>query len=251
VARVLVTGGTGTLGSVLVQRLVARGHEVTALSRHSPRAPGPRVAYVRGDVLSGEGVDAAVAGVDAVVHTATAHRRVRETEVTGTRRTLESARRAGAHFVYVSIVGIDRVNLGYYRAKLEAEGVVGSAGAGWTVQRATQFHDLVDTFLRLPAFPVTRRLAFQPVGTGDVSERLVDLVEAGPSGRADDMGGPEVMPARELATVRRRLAGRSARLVPVPAVGFLGDLDRGANLCPDRRVGTQTWEGWLTSRLAG
>src|SRR5947209_4230730 len=141
-ATVLVTGGTGVLGSYLVPRLVARGHEVRRLSRH---ASGPDA--VRGDVRTGEGIDAAVAGCDVVVHAATSQRRSRETEVKGTRHVVDAARKADAHVIYVSIVGVDRHRIPYYKAKWAAEQVVEASNARWTILRATQFHDLLDRIL--------------------------------------------------------------------------------------------------------
>src|SRR5947209_15471757 len=123
-ATVLVTGGSGVLGSYLVPKLQARGHEVRALSRHPV---GPNA--VRGDVRTGEGIEAAAAGCEAVVHAATNLRRARETEVEGTRHVVDAARAAGAHLIYVSIVGCDRHRLPYYKAKWEAEQVVEASQA--------------------------------------------------------------------------------------------------------------------------
>ena len=150
--------------------------------------------------------------------------------------------------IYVSIVGVDRHRIPYYKAKWEAEQMVEVSGARWTIQRATQFHDLLDSFMALPVFLRTRHLAFQPVDAGEVSARLADLVDAGPSGRAPDFGGPEVLSVRELADARRRLVGRAPRLVPVPAVWALKDFDAGHHLCPDHRDGTVTWSEWLRQR---
>lgn len=201
---------------------------------------------MRGNVLTGEGLASATHDVDTVVHAATSPlRRVRETELTGTKNALEAARGAGAHFVYVSIVGVDRNRLPYYRTKLAAENVVESSAARWTIQRATQFHELLERFLSFPALPVTSHMAFQLLDAGDFSDRLVEIVEAGPSGHAEDFGGPEVLPVRDIASTRRRITGRRARLVRVPPLGFFGDFDRGSNLCPDRAIGTRTWEDWL------
>jgi uncharacterized protein YbjT (DUF2867 family) len=159
-----------------------------------------------------------------------------------------AARGAGAHLIYVSIVGVDKMRFGYYRAKDDAEKLVESGGGRWTIQRATQFHDLVDRFLGWRVFPVTTHLSFQPVDTGDVSDRLADLVEVGPSGRAEDFGGPAVVPLRALAAARRRITGSGTVLVPVPAVGLLQDFDRGRHLCPDHAHGRVTWEEWLENR---
>src|SRR5437660_4960243 len=170
-ARVLVTGGTGTLGRHLVPCLLGRGHEVRVLSRQSsPRLPAGATA-ARGDVRTGQDLAAAVADVDTVVHAATSvQRAARRTEVDGTRHVLDALRASHGHFVYVSIVGVDRHRFPYYTMKLPAERVVESSGSRWTIQRDTQSHDLLDRFLGMRVFPTTPHLAFQLVAAGDVSE---------------------------------------------------------------------------------
>jgi uncharacterized protein YbjT (DUF2867 family) len=254
VARVLVTGGTGTLGRPLVARLAARGHEVRSLSRHPAVASAgvdvPGVTQVGGDVRRGEGLAEAMADRDVVIHAATSPRMARAVELTGTANVVATAAETSAHVIYVSIVGVDTMTFAYYRAKDDAETVVESGPAPWTIQRATQFHDLIDRFLGWKIFPATAHMAFQPVDVAEVSERLVDLVEAGPSGRAEDFGGPAVVPVRQLAATRRRLAGSAALLLPVPAVGILKGFDQGRHLCPDHARGQLTWEQWLQRRAA-
>lgn len=244
-ARVLVTGGTGMLGRRLVPLLVERGHEVRVFARRvASVADGAEL--MRGDVRTGQGLGPAVQDVDTVVHAATNPRRgVRKTEVLGTRNVLEAIERSGAHLVYVSIVGVDRHRFPYYKAKWEAERVVESSGVPSTIQRATQFHDLVDMFLSYPLFIKTPHLAFQVVDAGDVAARLADLVETGPGGRAPDFGGPDVLGIRELAASRREITGKRARLLPVPRVGPIRDFDNGYHLCPDQRTGRLTWQEWL------
>jgi uncharacterized protein YbjT (DUF2867 family) len=206
---------------------------------------------MHGDVRTGEGLAAAIAGVDAVVHAATsANRRARLTEVEGTRNIVDAARAADAHLAYVSIVGVDRVRFPYYKAKLAAEHVVQRSGARWTIQRATQFHDLLERFLRMRVLPMPRSTPFQPVDAGDVSDVLADLVEAGPTRRAPDVGGPQVLSIQQINDARSRITGRRALLVPIPRVGFVRDFAEGHHLCPDRAVGRITWEQWLRERAA-
>jgi uncharacterized protein YbjT (DUF2867 family) len=251
VATVLVTGGTGTLGSIVVSQLGARGHVVRSLSRH-PLTDVNRHGgiHVTGDVRTGAGLAEAMAGVDTVIHTATSPSMARAVEVEGTTNVMAEAAKTEAHLIYISIVGVDAMSFAYYRAKNDAETIVESGTAPWTIQRATQFHDLLHRFLSWPLFPVTPHMAFQPVDAGEVGHRLADLVDAGPSGRVTDFGGPEVVPLRQLAAVRRRIVGSAARLLPVPAVGPLADFDQGRHLCPDHADGRIGWEQWLEATAA-
>jgi uncharacterized protein YbjT (DUF2867 family) len=238
------------LGRLLVPLLAARGHKVVRFARGAaPDGADEGVRSVRGDVRAAGDVAAAVRDIDAVVHAATSPRRhVRKTEVEGVRNVLAAVGSSGAHLVYVSIVGVDRHRFPYYKAKWEAEQLVESSSLRWTIQRATQFHELLDGFLGGPMFVRTPSLAFQVVDAGEVAARLADLVEAGPSGRAPDFGGPEVLGIRDLAAVRREVVGRAARLVPLPRVGPLRDFDAGHHLCPDHRAGTTTWREWLAAQ---
>jgi uncharacterized protein YbjT (DUF2867 family) len=251
VSDVLVTGGTGVLGARLVPLLAARGHDVRVLTRRTwPSGLAAGAMAVPGDVRTGSGLEEAVAGVDVVIHAATSSpRRARATEVGGTRHMLEVAHAAGVrHFVYVSIVGVDRHRLPYYEAKREAERLVEASPVGWTIQRATQFHDLLDRVLGFGVFPTTRRMAFQPVDPAEVAVRLADLVEARPTGRAPDFGGPQILTMDQLGSTRRRLTGRRTVLIPVPRFGPLRDFDDGHHLAPGHMVGHTTWSDWLARR---
>ena len=191
---VLVTGGTGTVGRPTVEALRARGIEPRILSRRA--GDGHMIA----DLRSGSGLDASLAGVRTVVHLATNRRN----DVAATQRLLDAAQTAGvAHVVYLSIVGVDAVPLGYYRAKLRCEEAIAASGPPFTIVRATQFHDFV-----AGAFRAQRRLPrlfvadvpFQPVDTSVVAARLSELTQGTPVGeRVPDIGGPEALPMRELA----------------------------------------------------
>lgn len=238
------------LGRRLVPRLVDRGYDVRVLARHDPSGV-EGAESIRGDVRTGQGLGDAAQSVDTVIHAATnPWRGAKKTEVLGTRNVLQAAEQSGAHLIYVSIVGVDRNRFPYYEAKWEAEQIVESSSARWTIQRATQFHDLLNRILGYPAFISTPHLAFQVVDPGEVATRLVDLADTGPSGRAPDFGGPEVLDIKQLAETRREITGRRSRLMPVPRVGPIRDFDDGHHLCPDQRVGRTTWHNWLQALRA-
>ncbi|MCX5210528.1 NAD(P)H-binding protein [Kitasatospora sp. NBC_00240] len=249
---ILVTGGTGTLGREVVRLLLARGCEVRVLSRREHSGGGH--AWVVGDLATGAGVDAAVAGVAAVVDCATTQGKA---DVTATANLVAAARRAMVpHLVYISIVGVDRVPLGYYRAKLAAERLVRESGLGWTVLRATQFHDLLLSVLRVtaksPVVPVAAGVRFQPVDVREVAARLVELVGGEPAGYAPELGGPRVIGYEELARAYLRAAGLRRVLLPVRLPGeTFRRLRAGGNLTPEHADGRGTFEEALAERFGG
>ncbi|MEU3449732.1 SDR family oxidoreductase [Streptomyces thermolilacinus] len=242
---IVVTGGTGTLGRHVTERLRGTGHEVRVVSRHStPYAV---------DLRDGKGLDEALAGAGTVVHCATMPTGGDERAA---RRLIDAAGRAGVtHLAYISIVGVDRVPLGYYRTKLAVERLVERSGLGWTILRTTQFHDLVVRLLegsaRLPVMPVPAGVPDQPVEVREVAERLAELAVAGPAGRVPDMGGPEVRTLEDLARAYLRAAGQRRRVVPVPLAGRTYRAFRaGGHLTPERAVGVGTFEEHLERHFA-
>ncbi|HSV64403.1 MAG TPA: NAD(P)H-binding protein [Mycobacteriales bacterium] len=259
---ILVTGGTGTLGRVVVGGLVEAGREVRVVSRQ-PRPGGGSAAVtslavdLRGGGAGsggggGAGVDAAVAGVDTIIHCATSPRG----DVELSRHLAEAARRAGVgHLVYISIVGVDRVPLGYYRAKLAVERLVEASGLGWTILRTTQFHDLVLRLFglaaRLPVMLVPGGVSVQPVDVREVAARLVELALGPPAGRVPDMGGPQVRAAADLARAYLRASGRRRLVLPVRLPGATFAAYRaGGHLTPDHAAGRTTFEEFLEARTA-
>ena len=146
----------------------------------------------------------ALDGVGTVVHCASDTGHFGKTDVQGTRNLLDAATRTGRpHVIFVSIVGVDRVPLPYYRVKLEVEGLVEAYGG--TTLRATQFHDFVlggaRAAARLPIVFVPD-VPVQPISTHDVAARLAELVETATPGRVTDLGGPEVLRAPDLFPLR-------------------------------------------------
>jgi uncharacterized protein YbjT (DUF2867 family) len=253
--RILVTGGTGTAGRWVVRQLLDDGSEVRVLSRRPrPDTPGTP-GWVTSDLLAGQGLEEAVAGADAIVHCASDSKHPgADPEAAG--RLIEAARRAGApHLVYISIVGVDRVPLRYYRAKLRVEGMVERSELPWTILRATQFHDLVfdmfDRLARLPVLPVPAETSDQPVDAPEVAARLAELARGPARGRMPDLGGPEVRDAGDLARTFLRARDRRRPVLPLPLPGRVAAAwRRGWHLAPDHADGRTTWEEYLALKVA-
>ncbi|WP_030412061.1 SDR family oxidoreductase [Streptomyces sp. NRRL S-1448] len=254
-ARIVVTGGTGTLGRPLVERLLGDGHEVRSVSRRPHTGTErPRLRSYAVDLREGTGLDVALADVDAVVHCASTPS---GGDLEAARPLLDAVTAAGVpHLVYISIVGVDRVPLGYYRTKLAVERLIEDSGIGWTVLRTTQFHDLVLQMVkagaRSPVVPVPAGVRMQPVEVREVAARLAGLAAGEPAGRVTDMGGPEVLDARELVRATLDAGGRRRLLMPVRVPGKVGAaLRRGENLTPENAVGVGTYGEFLAERAGG
>jgi uncharacterized protein YbjT (DUF2867 family) len=258
---ILVTGGTGTLGRLVVRLLAADGHRVRVLSRRprpddqgQPDQALPdrgHVDWATGDLLKGQGIGAAVAGATAIVHCATG---LGKSDVRATANLIEEARLERPHLVYISIVGVDRVPVGYYKSKLEAERRIEASGLPWTILRATQFHQLIlrgcEALAHLPVLPVPAGTSFQPIEAAEVAERLAALATGPAVGRVPDMGGPEVRQADDLARAYLRARGRRRPVVPVslPGKAFAG-YRSGVHLAPGHAVGKVTFDQFLAERF--
>jgi len=257
---ILVTGGTGTLGRLVVPRLRDAGCDVRVLSRRS-REGGEGIEFVAGDLATGEGIEAAVQGTEIIVHCAG----TAKGDEDKTRNLVRAASRAGArHLVYISVVGadripvvsgIDRAMFGYFGSKRAAEELIADSGLPWTTLRATQFHDAilltVQQLARLPVMPVPAGFRFQPVDPGEVADRLVELALGTPAGLVPDLAGPRVYQMAALVGGYLRARGTYRPIVPVWVPGRAARaLRAGANLAPDRAVGRRTWEDFLAARVS-
>ncbi|MGI5150263.1 SDR family oxidoreductase [Plantactinospora sp. CA-294935] len=262
---ILITGATGRLGRVLTPELARAGHTVRAAGRTpAPTGkPGPdrpadggggEVRRVRLDLATGDGLPAAVDGVETVVHLASAPYQgsyTRQVDLAGTRGLVEAAARAGVrHLVYLSIVGADRVPWPYFRIKIEAEAAVAAGPVPWTVLRVTQFHgflaEALSRLARLPVLPVDPGITAQPVDVADVAAHLRWRVTAAPGGATEEFGGPAELDGGTL--VREWLAARRIRrrMLRLPVPGRLGRAFRaGALVSPTGNRGRITWREYL------
>jgi uncharacterized protein YbjT (DUF2867 family) len=248
-APILVTGGTGTIGRGVVPLLREAGRDVRILTRH-PRADEPGIQHVEGDTVAGRGLAEALRGVEVVLHLAGGAKG----DDVAARNLAAAARDAGVrHLLLISVIGADKMPIGYFRAKAAAEQAIAESGVPWTVLRAAQLHDfvlpVVKGMARLPVTPAPRGLRFEPVDRDEVAARLAELTLAAPAGRVSDLAGPEVLDLGELvAAFRGPLPRRRALRFGLPgAVGRA--YVAGENLAgPDAQRGIRTWAEFLAAR---
>ena len=259
-APVLVTGGTGVLGRLVVERLLEAGRTVRVLSRHAGEA-GEDVEVHSRRPVHGEGVAAAVAGVDVVIHCAGSAKGDERRR----RWLVAAATRAGVrHIVYISVVGADRIPVkgrmdramfGYFGAKAGGERVIAESGVPWTTLRATQFHSLALAtargMARLPVDPGAIRIPF-PAGRPERGRRSTGRAGAGaPAGLVGDLAGPKVYAMSELLDSYLQAAHKHRLTLPAPMRGAAATaIKAGANLSPDRAIGHGTWEEYLAANVS-
>lgn len=247
--RVAVAGGTGVVGRHVVAALAGAGAEPVVLTRS-----------VGVDLVTGRGLASAMEEVDAVVDVSNVSTQRRRTSIdfftTATTRLLEAgARGAVRHHVALSIVGVDRVDSGYYAGKRAQERLVLDGPVPASVLRATQFHEFVEQVVALPRGPVAPVpvMRVQPVAAREVATMLAHLALQPAAGLAPELAGPEEYALTDLA--RRVLRARGQRRIvlplrgPVPASRAVA----GGALLPTGPGprGTQTFDEWLATRPGG
>ena len=246
--RIAVAGGTGVVGGRVVDAVRAAGAEPVVVARS------------RGvDLISGAGLDGALAGVDSVIDVSNVTTSSRVTAerffVTGTKHLMLAGRRAGVrHHVVLSIVGVDRVPLGYYRAKLRHERVAATGPVPASILRATQFHEFVDqTLARVPGpVALVPRMLVQPVAAAEVAAHLVRHALGDPQGRVADLAGPQVRQIVDLAHEVSAARGLRRPIVPVRFPGSTGRTMNDGSLLPtaDGPRGALRFEDWLAAGVA-
>ncbi|MGP9018094.1 SDR family oxidoreductase [Streptomyces sp. BR1] len=250
---ILVTGGTGTLGRLVVARLRDAGRDVRVLSRKShPDANG--LTYATGDLAKNEGIGPAVEGVSAIVHCASD----KKGDADATRNLVRAAEQADVpHLVYISIVGVDDVTFGYFKSKLESEQVIKESGVPWTMLRVTQFYDFIlngaQKAKKLPLVPVPAGFKVQPIDPEEVAVKLAELAVGEPAGRVPDLVGPEATDAADMIRAYLKAIHKGAPVLPVwmPGIGKI----RSGGLLPKGTEGEYatarvTWEEFLAAKLA-
>lgn len=245
--RIAVAGATGNIGARTVSALEKNGHKAVGISRS-----------LGVDLITAEGLDAALEGVDALVDAISSPPispdETREYFGTTTRNLLAAEERAGVrHHVLLSIVGIQRTAGGtaHYAGKREQERLVEEGRVPWTIVPATQFHDfaaLAASWTERDGVATIAPLLVQPIAPDDIAQVLAEIATGQPQGRYVDVAGPEPQDLVDMARRTLEAHGRKVKLVPT----WSGPLDvsmAGNVLLPgeNARIAPTTFEDWLAA----
>lgn len=213
-----IIGGTGLIGSQVVQNLNAAGHQAV-----------PHSLSTGVDVLTGQGVDMALADADVVVNL-TNSPTFDDASFAFFQNSMDNllaaAQRAGAgHFVILSIVGVDQVpELDYFRAKTLQEDILKAGPVPYSIIRATQFMEFIDAVLSWTADEDTIRLPrtrLQPVAAADVAATVADVAAGSPLGGTLDLAGPDAYPLDELGRITLTAKGDKRSVTTDDTAGML------------------------------
>ena len=242
--KIVVIGGTGLIGSKTVAILRQRGHEVVAASPESGV-----------NTITGEGLKETLAGAQTVIDLANSpsfeDKAVLEFFETSEDHLLPAEAAAGVgHHVALSIVGIDRTDNGYFRAKVAQEKLIVASGVPYTIVRATQFLEFLRGIANSSAVGNTVRLPpvmFQPIAADDVAPLVAEAALASPRNGVVEIAGPERAPFNEIVARYLKAVGDPRQVVSDPEARYWGGRVEERSLVPlsEARLGRIGLDEWL------
>lgn len=243
--KILVIGGSGLIGSKVIPRLRALGHEAI------PASPSSGV-----NTMTGEGLDAAMAGVDTVLDLSNspsfADNDVLEFFQTTGRNMAAAEVKAGVkHHVALSVVGTDRLpDSGYLRAKVAQEKAIRDSGVPYTIVRSTQFFEFLDGIVQASAKGESVHLStgnMQPIASEDVADAMTAATVGAPVNGIIEIGGPDKVRMADL--VQRFLAAIKdpRQVIPDPKALYFGTVLEPDSLVPGpgAKLGKIDFETWF------
>jgi uncharacterized protein YbjT (DUF2867 family) len=249
--KIVVIGGTGLIGSKVVEKLKQKGHEAIAA------APNKGV-----NTITGEGLKEAMAGAQVVIDLANSpsfednspsfeNNAVREFFETSGRNLLAAEAAAGVrHHVALSIVGTDRSDNGYFRAKVAQEKLIETSGIPYTIIRSTQFLEFLGAIAASSADGNMVRISpglFQPIAADDVAAIVADVALAAPRNGIVEIAGPERAPFDEIVARYLKAVGDQRVVVSDPEARYFGGRVEERSLVPlgEARLGRIAFDKWL------
>jgi uncharacterized protein YbjT (DUF2867 family) len=241
--KIVVIGGTGLIGSKVVANLKQKGHDALAA------APNTGV-----NTITGEGLKEALAGAQVVVDLANSpsfeDRAVLEFFETSERNLLPAEATAGVrHHVALSIVGTDRSDNGYFRAKVAQEKLIKTSGIPYTIIRSTQFLEFLRGIVASGADGNIVRISpglFQPIAADDVATIVADVALAAPRNGIVEIAGPERAPFNEFVARYLKAVGDPREVLSDPEARYFGGRVEEHSLVPlgEARLGHIGFDEW-------
>jgi uncharacterized protein YbjT (DUF2867 family) len=242
--KIVVIGGTGLIGSKTVAILRQGGHEVVAASPQSGI-----------NTITGEGLKEVMADAQVVIDLANSpsfeDKTVLEFFETSGRNLLAAEATAGVrHHVALSIVGIDRTDNGYFRAKVAQEKLIVASGIPYTIIRSTQFMEFLGGIAASSADGNIVRLPpnlFQPIAADDVAPIVAEVALAAPQNGIVEIAGPERGPFNEIVARYLKAVGDPREVVSDPEARYWGGWIEERSLVPlgEARLGHIDLDEWL------
>jgi uncharacterized protein YbjT (DUF2867 family) len=244
-AKILITGGTGNLGKSLIRLLSEKNIQFIIGSRSNKSGVDNVVVM---DLLKNEGIKEAVEGKEIIFHLATDPKN----DTIASQNLLNAIdKNSNVQLIYISIVGIDKVPLSYYKQKLASENAIKASGIPYTILRATQFHELIhqviSTALKFPVGLLPKKMVSQPISTEVVAQELYRLSLEKAENRTYEIGGAEILTVEQMAEEWLRQTGKKRWILNFHVPGTLGKSLRNGSLATKyKKAESTTWKQWLT-----
>lgn len=242
--KIIVIGGTGLIGSKTVAILRQGGHDVVAASPQSGI-----------NTLTGEGVKEALVGAEVVIDLVNSpsfedKAALAFFEISGENLLAAEAATGVRHHVALSIVGIDRTDNGYFRAKVAQEKLIKTSGIPYTIVRSTQFLEFIDGIANSSADGNIVRLPpvmFQPIAADDVAAIVADVALAAPRSGIVEIAGPERTSFNDIVARYLKAVGDPREVVSDPKARYWGGRVDEHSLVPlgEARLGHIRLDEWL------
>ena len=256
--KILITGGTGNLGKVIVSLLTKNGSEISVLTSNDELLNSKNINFINGDLTNRDSLFELKNKFDIIIHCASNPLDSDAVDIKGSQNLLETVIHDKiAHFIYISIVGVDKSSFKYYQNKHRVENFIKESDIPYTIIRATQFHDLVLQSIIKPIdegngskLLVPKNLRFQSIDKKDIARKVYEVIEQDPKNETISIGGPEVLTLEKMLDIYLTLLNRDEVTESIPPINDLQKIFTiGINLCPESKYGTITWNDYLKKIL--
>ncbi|CAF1381512.1 unnamed protein product [Adineta steineri] len=265
-SKILITGGTGVLGRAISEIFRSNQTNFIVGSRNQNTKTYNNMNFnsnldskwVYLDLLKNEGFNKCLDNdIDTILHIATVNMQKingQPGDIILTKNLLNFIEKKNIkHFVYISVVGIDKIPFSYYKGKLECEHLIKTSSIPYTILRSTNFHDFVDAavseFLQRPIRIIPKSLKAQPIQVEAVAMELNKIIQGSPLNTTYDIGGKSVYNMKEILDSLMKAHHENKLVINMPAMGkILKGFAKGYNTCNNIQLSSNTWEEYLSKK---